>query len=168
VQTKAALRARVVGDDLTRALIENGIDKRYLRGAQALLERSLKVKEENGKMIAVVETDLGETPINEFVPQWVQSEEGKLYVPPARGSDAPGSTGSGKGLIDNNPWTAQHWNSTAQGQIYKADQARATRLAQAAGHSGPIGARIENAKDATADLIKLKARPRTPMMRPAA
>jgi hypothetical protein len=98
----------------------------------------------------------------------VQSEEGKLYVPPARGSDAPGSDGSGRGLFDNNPWTAQHWNATAQGQIYKADQARATRLAQAAGHAGPIGAHIENAKDATADLIKLKSRPRMPQLRPAA
>jgi len=47
---------------------------------------------------------------------------------------------------DVNPWSKQHWNLTHQGQIYKQDQAKAKQLAQAAGHSDPIGARFENAK----------------------
>jgi hypothetical protein len=45
-----------------------------------------------------------------------------------------------------NPWSKQHWNLTHQGQIYKQDHAQAMRLAQAAGHKDPIGARFENAK----------------------
>jgi hypothetical protein len=147
VATKAALRTRVVGDDLTKALVESGVDKRYLKAAKALLEKSVKVKEEGANLIAVIETDLGETPIDQFVPQWSQSEEGKLFIPPARGSDAPGS-GNNRigGTLDGNPWSKQHWNATQQGQVFKVDQAKADRLAKAAGHKSAIGARVEDAK----------------------
>jgi len=149
-QTKAVLRNRVVGDDLTKALVENGVDKRYLPMARAFLEKSVKVKEDNANLIAVVETDLGETPIAEFVPQWVQSEQGKLVVPQATGSGATGAGGnSGGGRLDStNPWTFAHWNATQQGQIYKVDQSRADRLAQAAGHKNVATARRDRAKDA--------------------
>lgn len=39
-----------------------------------------------------------------------------------------------------NPWSKQHWNLTRQGQIYKQDQAKAMRLAQAAGHKDALSA----------------------------
>jgi len=45
-----------------------------------------------------------------------------------------------------NPWSKQHWNLTHQGSIYKQDQAKAMRLAQAAGHKDALSARIANAK----------------------
>jgi hypothetical protein len=65
VATKAVLKSRVVGDDLTKALVFAGVDTRYLKAARALLEKSVKVKEEGANMTAVIETDLGETPIAE-------------------------------------------------------------------------------------------------------
>jgi hypothetical protein len=45
-----------------------------------------------------------------------------------------------------NPWSKQHWNLTRQGQIYRQDQAKANRLAQAAGHKDALSACRENAK----------------------
>jgi len=45
-----------------------------------------------------------------------------------------------------NPWSREHWNLTHQVQIYKRDQAEATRLAQAAGHEDVLSARRQNAK----------------------
>jgi hypothetical protein len=45
-----------------------------------------------------------------------------------------------------NPWTKKDWNITHQGRIFKADQAGAARLAQAAGHKDAISARLEHAK----------------------
>ena len=45
-----------------------------------------------------------------------------------------------------NPWLAQHWNLTKQGQIYKHDRAKAMRLARAAGHKDILTARRKNAK----------------------
>lgn len=145
---ESALRQRVVWDDLTKALVENGVDKKYLRGARALLERSVKVRGEGGDMSAYVETDLGETPIIDFVPQWVQSEEGKLYATPARGSDASGSDlrGKGPGSLDSNPWAKASWNATLQAQVWKADAAKADRLAKNAGHRAAVGARVDDAK----------------------
>jgi hypothetical protein len=146
--TKIALRQRVVRDDLTKALLENGVDKKYLKGARALLEQSIKVKGDGGDMKAYVETDLGETDIGEFVPQWAQSEEGKLYVSKATGSDATGADNKGKGggSLDANPWTKANWNSTVQAQVWKGDAAKADRLAKAAGHKQALGARAEDAK----------------------
>lgn len=146
--TKSALRQRVVRDDLTKALVEAGVDKKYLKGARALLEQSIKVKGDGGDMTAFVDTDLGETAIAEFVPQWAQSEEGKLYVTQPRGSDAPGADGKGGkgGALDSNPWTKAHWNTTIQAQVWKQDSAKADRLAKTAGHKGAVGARIEDAK----------------------
>lgn len=147
-RTKASLRTRVVRDDLTKALVESGVNKQFLKGARALLEQSIKVKGDGGDMTAFVETDLGETPIADFVPQWAQSEEGKLYMTPAKGSDAAGSDtrkGSG-GSLEANPWSKAAWNTTIQAQVWKGDNAKAERLAKAAGHSAPVGAKIENAK----------------------
>lgn len=148
VLTKSSLRARVVGDDLRKALIEAGADKRYLKAASAMLERSIKVKEENGNLIAMVETDLGEVPIDQFIPQWANSEEGKNFITQAKGSDAPGSgSGSGsKGSLDANPWAKASWNQTVQGQVLRQDAGKADRLAKVAGHKGAAGARVEDAK----------------------
>jgi hypothetical protein len=37
-------------------------------------------------------------------------------------------------MSDKNPWTAEHWNVTAQGQIFKKfGEAKARELAEAAG-----------------------------------
>lgn len=144
---ESALRTRVVHDDLTKALIESGVDKKYLKGARALLTQSIKVKGEGGDMTAYVETDLGETAISEFVPQWAQSEEGKLYVTQAKGSDGTGSdTRKGGGNLDANPWSKANWNTTVQAQVWKGDAAKADRLAKAAGHKAALHARSEDAK----------------------
>ncbi len=146
-KTKTSLRGRVVNDDLLKALIEAGARKEYLKAASAMLERSITVKESDGVITAVFETDLGETPIDQFIPQWAQSEEGKLFITQAKGSDAPGGGGSGsKGSLDSNPWAKLSWNQTMQGQVYKQDSAKAERLAKVAGHRGAIGARLGDSK----------------------
>jgi len=148
--TKASLRARVVGDDLTKALVEAGVDKKYLAATRALLEKSVKVVEEGGKMAAMFETDLGEQPIEQFVPQWAQSDVGKHFLVPAQGSGAQGSE-SGSGRKDstnlaNNPYSKAAWNMTNQAQVFKADKAKADRLAKSAGHADALSAKMELAK----------------------
>lgn len=143
--TKEALRSRVVGDDLTKALVEAGIDKKFLRAAKALLEKSVKVVEENGTLVATVTTDLTDMPIDQFVPQWAQSDEGKAFVTPATGSGAQGSDGV-KNSFTSNPYAKGTWNMTQQVAIFKQDAAKADRMAKAAGHASAIAARLENAK----------------------
>ena len=70
-----------------------------------------------------------------------------LEVQPKRTHWWPASVGGGargKGYgsgsaWDKNPWTRQHWNLTAQGQVYAADPERAAQMARSAGSE--IGAR---------------------------
>jgi hypothetical protein len=48
------------------------------------------------------------------------------------GGGANGNRGN-SGFTGNNPWTAEHWNMTTQGQIVRQDRKRADSLASAAG-----------------------------------
>jgi hypothetical protein len=51
------------------------------------------------------------------------------WLPPSKGGG--GRQGNGEGGA--NPWSANAWNMTEQGRVYKADPAKAERLAKAAG-----------------------------------
>jgi hypothetical protein len=147
-KSKGTLRGRVVGDDLTKALIEANVDKKYLAATKALLEKSVKVIEDgDGTMTAVFETDLGEQPIDQFVPQWAQSDIGKHFLVPASGGGAGGSDGhKSSGNLTANPFSKAAWNMTKQAQLVKESHEKADRLAKMAGHSGYAGAKVENAK----------------------
>ncbi len=141
------IRRLLVEDGLTKALADSGISKHYLKAARAMLEKSVKMSEDNGVYTAVIETDLGEEPIDKFVPVWAQSDEGKAFVTPARGADASGSDskgGKGVNVLDN-PYRKSGWNMTQQSAIYRTDSERANRLAKIAGHKDAVTARFEGA-----------------------
>jgi hypothetical protein len=63
-----------------------------------------------------------------------------------RGPGWPSTTTANVNDPPINPWSKQHWNLTLQVQIYKHDQAKAKRLAQAAGHKDALSARLKSAK----------------------
>jgi len=51
-----------------------------------------KVQEgDDGSLQAIVETDMGEVSLDQFVKDWVSSGEGQDFLPRASGSGAPGS-----------------------------------------------------------------------------
>jgi hypothetical protein len=124
------------------------VDKKFLAAAKALLERSVKVHEENGTMTAMFETDLGEQPIDQFIPQWAQSDAGKHFLVPAHGGGAAGSDGNrnNAGQFTNNPWAKSSWNMTQQAQVFSKDPGKADRWAKAAGHPQALGAKQADAK----------------------
>jgi hypothetical protein len=97
-------------------------------------------------MTAWFETDLGEQPIAQFVPQWAQSDAGKPFIIPASGGGASGGDSRNSTNLTGNPWAKGQWNMTQQGQIMIKDPARADRLAKSAGHAAAAGARMENAR----------------------
>lgn len=132
----------LIDEGLTKALVEAGVGKEFLKATKAMLKDSCKVVEEEGAYKAVVDSDTGELDINRFVQDWVASDEGKPFIPPAKGSDA-GNSGrpAQKGVsIDQNPWHKDFWNLTKQGEIMRADRGRAEKLAKAAGKSIPTAA----------------------------
>jgi hypothetical protein len=105
-------------------LLPEAIDDAFM-----LADRVFEVNEEGA---AVTKDNVGVTPgigaevwltdLKDKRPHWWPTSSG--------GGATPGGGGVGGG---NNPWGAKTWNLTAQGQQFRADPAKATQLAQAAG-----------------------------------
>lgn len=124
----------LVEDGLTKALVEAGVAKEYLKAARAMLKPSVKViRDHDGTRRAVVETDLGEEEIGKYVTNWSQSDEGKVFVAKPTGGDATG--GNGRHLGDN-PWDSSNGkkpNLTKQQELISANPEKARQMAKAAG-----------------------------------
>lgn len=123
----------LVEDGLTKALVEAGVGKEFMRAAKALLKEQVKVVEDGGEYRAVVDTDIGEADVAKYVADWAQGEEGKPFVPAPKGADAKGNNGTRGG--EANPWKDDTFNLTAQGAIVRSDRSKAERLMRAAGKS---------------------------------
>jgi len=127
------IRRRLVDDGLTRALTEAGVVKApFLKAAKALLAPDVEVIDEEGNYTARMKPDLGGDDLAKFVQNWVQTDDGKGFVEPARGADALGSRNS-RGGDANNPFAKGSWNKTEQGRVYTTDKVRAERFARSAG-----------------------------------
>jgi hypothetical protein len=82
---------------LKDALLDVGVDPDLLDGALASLRPNVKVQRaENGDRKAIVETDLGEIGVPEFVKEWA-SAKGKAYLGKPSGPDAQGNNGNSRG-----------------------------------------------------------------------
>ena len=80
---------------LKDSLLEIGVNPDLLDGALASLRPSVKVmRTEDGDRRAVVETDLGERAVGEFVKDWAASK-GKAYLLPASGPGPKGNNRNG-------------------------------------------------------------------------
>jgi len=126
------LRNRLVTDGLTQALTEAGVTSpTFLKAARAMLESGVEVIEEDGIRVAKMKADLGGDDLAKYVSNWVQGDEGKVFVAPAKGGDAPGGKGPRGG--EANPFAKTNWNKTEQGKLLRSDRKKAENLAQAAG-----------------------------------
>lgn len=97
--------------------------KEYLKAARAMLKPSVKVvRDEDTARRAIVETDLGEEEIGKYVGNWSQSDEGNVVIAKPTGSDPPGSDDR---KAEVNPWAKHTFNLTKQGEIARADPAKA-------------------------------------------
>ena len=82
---------------LKDALLDVGVDPDLLDGALASLRPNVKVQRaDNGDRKAIVETDLGEIGVPEFVKEWAAGK-GKAYLGKASGPEAQGNNGNGRG-----------------------------------------------------------------------
>jgi hypothetical protein len=92
------LRRRLVDDELTTSLRKAGVAKEsYVKAAKMLLESDVEVVEEDGAYVARMKAELGGDDIAKYVSNWVQSDDGKDFITPASGGDAPGGNGRGGG-----------------------------------------------------------------------
>lgn len=120
---------RSIQDDVRAAATKLKLLPEAVDDAFMLADRVFEVTEEG---TVVTKDNVGVTPgigaevwltdLKEKRPHWWPTSSG--------GGAQPGGGGVGSG---NNPWGAKTWNLTAQGQQFRADPAKATQLAQAAG-----------------------------------
>lgn len=125
------LHSTLAIDGLKSALVKAGVKPTLMRAATSMFERDVEVVVEDGKRFARMKSDLGATPIEDFITNWAQGDEAKDFIAPPKGDD---ERGSGRLLRNGeaNPFAKSGWNKTEQVKA-KADPARAERLARAAG-----------------------------------
>lgn len=132
---QSVLDNKTAGDELTSALVAVGVKPELLKAAKAMLRTVVKVVVENDteERRAVVDTDLGEVDVRNYIETWARSEEGKPFIRQVEGGGAEGS--GGRAALGKNPFSHEGWNVTEQGRLVIADPQRAQKLAAAAGTS---------------------------------
>lgn len=127
-------RQTLVDQALTAALTDVGVMKpALLKAAKALLRTGVEVVEDGDEFVPRMTSDLGGDDVAKYIQNWAQGDDGKAFVEQPRGGDAKGSGFSRGGDGSNNPFAKAAWSKTEQGRLYKADGAKADRLAKAAG-----------------------------------
>jgi hypothetical protein len=122
----------VVDGGLTEQLTKAGVAPEFLKAARTMLKGQVKTKKNDatGDFEPIVDGDLGEMPLAQFVENWAKSDEGKPFIIKPSGSNGKGS---GKETsTEDNPWAKDTWNMTRQGQVLTADRVKAERLMKAA------------------------------------
>ena len=89
----------LVDNGLRDALLDNGVNPDLLDGAVASLKSRVKVVKDGEVRKAVVETDMGDLGVNDFVKDWAK-DKGKPYLGKASG---PGGEGGDKGRRNSAP-----------------------------------------------------------------
>ena len=114
ILTKAASQAKVLPTAISDILVIAGSQMEFVDGKL--------VTGENGPVAAGLDPVAYMSEMTTQKPHW---------FPPTAGGGAGGG-GPGGGFA-NNPFSDEHWNMTEQGTVFKADKARATKMAEAAG-----------------------------------
>lgn len=122
---------RNIGDSVRAAASKLKVLDTALEDAMLLAERVFEVQEDG---TVVTKDGVGVTP-GLPAEDWLKDMQSKRphWWGPSVGGGAGGNKGGGSGMT--NPWSADNWNMTEQGRLYKENPTRATQLAQAAGTS---------------------------------
>lgn len=128
-QTTARLHQHVRDSALTEALSKTKVAEPYFDAAMAMFRPRIKVIEDEGKLVPVIEDDAaGELPVDKFVKEWAQTDQGKAFIE-AAGNQGGGARGGGdKGQIKN-PWDPANRNIKEQNRIYRENPERARQMA---------------------------------------
>lgn len=126
----AEKKQRIIHDQVRSALVKSKVLPEAQDDALMLAERVFEIREDDGAVIT--RDNVGVTP-GLAAEAWLQeiSEKRPHWWPSSTGGGAGGGSGGGG---DRNPFSAEHWNMTEQGRIFREKGAdTAERLAKAAG-----------------------------------
>jgi len=135
-QLRNQLNSMVVDNALNAALSEIQVQGPYHKYLHQAFKSMVKVDhDDDGNPTAMIEGEYGEQPVNKYLKDWVQTDEGRAFVVGNNGSGAPGSKQSyAKGP---NPWMTDQWNTTEQARIAREEPEKAKKMATAAGKTPP-------------------------------
>ena len=122
---------RTIGDSVRAASSKMKVVDTAIEDVTLLAERIFTI-DETGKVVA--KDNVGCTPgISPEV--WLNEMQQKRphWWGPSAGGGAGGNRGGGS--FTSNPWSAEGWNMTQQGQIYNENPAKAEQMARSAGTS---------------------------------
>jgi len=124
-------RTRTIHDQVRSAAVKAKLLPEAIDDALALADRTFEIEEGTDRV--VTKDKIGVTPGLEPA-AWLTdlSATKPHWWGPTQGGGALGNREGGTGSVGN-PFTAENWNLTKQGEIYTANPAKATQLAQAAG-----------------------------------
>lgn len=93
------IRQLIIDNDLSSALTKNKVtNPTYQKAAKRLLADQIKIQEEeDGSLRPIVETDMGEVSLENFVRDWAAGDEGSEFVDGNTGSGARGANKGPKG-----------------------------------------------------------------------
>lgn len=132
---KAQLQSLVTDSALTGAIAEIKVSGPFTKAVKAMFRDRVKVIEgDDGQPVAVIEGEYGEQPVDKYLKEWAQTDEGREFVqaPGSSGGGARGGTGNGK---VKNPWSKDSWSPKEQGRIYREHgKDVAARMAAEHGH----------------------------------
>jgi len=132
-------RQRTIDDAVREAATKAKVSPEALDDALLLGRTVLEVREDDGKVVVKdgtgfttgIEPSVLFTDLQTKRPHWFGQ---------SMGGGANGNRGNVNGATGN-PFTAENWNVTAQGQLMVADAAKADQLARTAGHTDAATAR---------------------------
>lgn len=115
------IRQLIIDNDLTTALTKNKVtNPTFQRAAKRLLADQIKIQEDdNGTLIPIVETDMGEVSLDNFVRDWAAGDEGSEFV--------DGNTGSGARGANQGPKGKKEMTRAQFDQLFPADQMKFTQ-----------------------------------------
>lgn len=126
---KSKYESLVIDRGLDEALISAKVNPALARAAHALIKAESTIEiDDNGR------ASINGKPVADFVGEWSKTDTGKAFV--LNGNSGGGANGSGNGSGEGgekNPWKAGSINLTEQGRLFRADPAKARRLASEAG-----------------------------------
>lgn len=122
-------RSRMISGSVSKAAREMKVLDTAVEDVELYGERLFEVQEDGS---VVTKDGVGVTP-GLTAKQWLEDMQGKR--PHWFGATAGGGAGGGKGggSTGPNPFSAEGWNVTEQGNLLRSDRAKAERLAKAAG-----------------------------------
>lgn len=126
---KGEIRSRDVRSKLTDAALKAKVVDTALEDILLIGERVFELSDDGA---ITVRDGMGATPgIDPATWLTEMQEKRPHWWPPSEGGGSRG--GSGGGMASDNPWRAEQWNMTKQGQIYRESPERAEQLAKQAG-----------------------------------